>query len=464
MTESILGTRIRQYRRDAGITQAELARRVGISASYLNLIEWNKRRIGGSLLRRIADSLELSLNALDGAAERRLSDTLKEIARLPAVGGLDAEHNRTDELIGRFPGWSRCIAALARAERQAAHQAEVLSDRLSNDPFLGETVHGMLTRVASIRAAVEILTDYSDLTDAERARFDRIVRAETQRLTEVGEALTVYLDKAQALDHVLTPVDEVEALFVARANHFPEIEAAAQTLASKLDDPRPIPRHEKALEIAEHDLAEVVSDLLADQTTIETDAGRNRTQQKLIGYAVGALLMPAAAFGARARALHYDIEALAQAFSVPFDAVCLRLTALERAEGVPVFGYFKANAAGTIIDMLGLEGMTVPRYTAACPLWALFRAQQTPETVIRQRTLFPSGRRYVFIARARNQGPLGFGMSRHFITDMLVVDEDDSRRTVYAPGTTTPVEEVGPSCRLCPRHACPHRVEDPFAA
>ena len=55
MARSLIGPRIRDRRRQLGITQAGLAARVDISASYLNLIEGNKRNIGGALLRRIAD-------------------------------------------------------------------------------------------------------------------------------------------------------------------------------------------------------------------------------------------------------------------------------------------------------------------------------------------------------------------------------------------------------------------------
>ena len=54
MPKSILGTRIRERRRAMGVTQAEMSRRIGISASYLNLIERNKRGIAGPLLRRAA--------------------------------------------------------------------------------------------------------------------------------------------------------------------------------------------------------------------------------------------------------------------------------------------------------------------------------------------------------------------------------------------------------------------------
>ena len=105
MLSSILGTRIRQRRREIGSTQAELAKKVGISPSYLNLIEWNKRRIAGPLLGKIAEALDITLSELDDVSERRLSITLSEIAHLPALTSLDIEEERINELIGRFPAW-----------------------------------------------------------------------------------------------------------------------------------------------------------------------------------------------------------------------------------------------------------------------------------------------------------------------------------------------------------------------
>ena len=179
-------------------------------------------------------------------------------------------------------------------------------------------------------------------------------------------------------------------------------------------------------------------------------------------YAAGAILMPMRNLAVRAAALGYDVEALAESFSTGVDTVCRRLTALH-GEGVPRFGYLCANAAGTITEMIGIEGLAVPRYAAACPLWALYRAQQSPEAVVRQRVSFPSGARFVFLARARHTGPIGFGKPRHYVTDMLVMAEEDAVHTIYAPDPATGVEEVGPSCRLCPRRACAHRVEDPLS-
>lgn len=463
MQRSILGTRIRQQRRETGITQSALARKVGISASYLNLIEWNKRPIAGALLRNIADALNLAPEELDDTSEGRLLESLTEISQLPSLQALGVENERTSELIGRFPGWAKGIAALMRAERDATMRAQTLSNRLSNDPFFSEAVHRMLTRVAAIRSAAEILSEYNDVSDEQRARFDAIIFEESRTLSNVGEALAAYLEKTAETDSVLTPLDEVETLFVARENHFAEIESAALELTDFLTDPQPVARRVKAQSLVDEHLAAFIGNLVRDQPQIQTAAARSRAHRALSGYAVNALLMPMKGFAVRAMDAGYDIEALADAYSVEIRAVCQRLTALPTQEGVPRFGYFQANAAGTIIEMLGLEGLAIPRYVPACPLWTLFRAQQSPEAVIRQRALFPSGARFVFVARARLAGPTGFGKPRHYLTDMLAMSEADAGDTVYAPDRSTVVEEVGPSCRLCPRHSCAHRVEDPLS-
>ena len=143
--------------------------------------------------------------------------------------------------------------------------------------------------------------------------------------------------------------------------------------------------------------------------------------------------------------------------------MCHRLSALPHDQkGVPRFGYFLSNAAGTIVRMRGLPGLVSPRYASACPLWALYRAQQSPETVIRQRTLFPSGARFVFLAHARHLGATGFGVPRHYVTDMLAMSENDAQHTVYAPDSAVPVEPIGSTCRSCPRRDCLHRVADPL--
>lgn len=439
MDDAILGTQIREKRRQIGKTQAALAREIGISASYLNLIERNKRRIAGQLLRRTADALGLRMDDLDGAAERRLQQTLSEVAHLPALESYGLDGTNIGELIGRFPDWARAVDALARSERSAQQTARAMADRLTHDPFLGETVHRMMTRIAAIRSVSEILTDIPDVAPEERAQFDRIIADESRALTELGEALATYFDTADQAEQVATPIDEVEQFFEARGNHIAE------------------------LETPEQDGRDVIGTLVTTSAQLVTTAARARAAAALGDYVDLARALPLDTFADQAHSAGYDIEMLADFTGSTVQQICQRLAALPDQEDRPRFGYVRANASGTIIQMLGLEGLAVPRYAAACPLWVLYRAQQTPGQVMRQRALFPNGTRFVFIARARNAGPSGFGQPKHYLTDMLVMSEEDAVTTVYAPDRNTPVEEVGPACRICPRTSCIHRVEDPLS-
>ncbi len=462
MKRNILGPRIRERRRSIGITQANLARQVEISPSYLNLIEHNKRDIGGTLLRKLASALDLPLDQLDGAADRRLLETLEEIARTPELGALGVESARIGELIGRFPGWARGILALSRSEHQATNVAQVLSDRLNHDPFLGETVHKMLTRIASLYSASEIINDHLEIDTLHRDRFYAIIHEESQHLSELGDALASYFDNAAWARRTLTPLDEVDALFDGRNNHFAEIESRVERLHAKLPDGTASSRFNAARSLVESQLDKTLRKIVAGEPGLETDIARARSFEILVRYAITAVLVPAETFKQRALKYQFDIELLADDFTVDFEVICERLSALPPTEALPRFGFYQANASGNIIRSRNLPGLGVPRYGFACPLWILYRAQQTPYTVLRQHVQLPSGEGFVLVARAASTVNASFSQARHFLTDMCVLSDQDAKHTVYAPDRSTPFEPVGLSCRTCPRRNCKHRVIDPL--
>ena len=458
----ILGYRIRERRRQLKISQADLAKRVGISASYQNLIEHNKRSVGGSLLLRIAEELKIQIEELSEASEHRLLSTLEEIAQSRDIAALGVDEKKVDEFIGRYPGWARAIATLARSENEANETARALADRLTHDSFLGETVHRMLSSIASVRSAGEILLDNPDINEKDRDLFQNIIVNESRTLTNVGESLASYFDKSDDIEKILTPLDEVEALFESRENRFEEIESIADSLAPDLDDPIPGTRNQKAFDIAKQEFDECITDIITKQSQIETELAQIQARQALLAYAANALLAPMNVFVDQARALKFDVESLAKSFLINTQTVFLRLSALPKTNNLPHFGYYLVNAAGTIVDMRALPGLISPRYASACPLWVLYRAQQSPQSIMRQRVLFPSGLKFVFLARARQLGASGFGQPRHYVTDMLAMSDQDAEHTVYATDNSVPLEPVGSTCRTCPRRDCLHRVADPL--
>ena len=69
--KTLLGTKIRRLRQDRGLTQAQAAERLGISPSYLNLIEHDERSVTVSLLLKLGQTFGVDLQELSGDAERR---------------------------------------------------------------------------------------------------------------------------------------------------------------------------------------------------------------------------------------------------------------------------------------------------------------------------------------------------------------------------------------------------------
>ncbi|MBU1305379.1 MAG: helix-turn-helix transcriptional regulator, partial [Alphaproteobacteria bacterium] len=83
-----IGFRISNRRKSLKISQAGLARLIGISPSYLNLIENNKRDIGGALLNRVASHLHIDIVELTGQSEQKLLQDLEEAFADPMVESL----------------------------------------------------------------------------------------------------------------------------------------------------------------------------------------------------------------------------------------------------------------------------------------------------------------------------------------------------------------------------------------
>jgi predicted transcriptional regulator/transcriptional regulator with XRE-family HTH domain len=520
MPRAHIGSKIRERRKRLGRTQAALADEIGISASYLNLIEANKRQVGGHLLQKVAAALEIDADSLDGAAEKRLAEHLHELAAAPLLRSLDITPASAFDLIGRHPQWARALVTAHRALQDQTDLAAALSDRLNHDPFLSDAVHGMLTNVAAIRSAAEILESVDDLDPEQRARFDRIIGNESQRLADVATRLAGYFDRVGTEMRSLTPSEEVDDLLWERSNYFPGLEAAALDLVLQGFDgkapneidladrlqrehgieidhrpeadladivmrndccqdeagerliftdtaARPTRRFQMARLLAERALADAIDAEVDGVDLLTTNAARQRAARALSSYAAGAMLMPYHRFLEDAIELRYDIERLAHRHQVSFEQACHRLVTLRKpdAAGIP-FAFMRADPAGFVTKRFPLPRLPLPRYGHACPLWAVYTAFQTPGTIVRQVAELPSGDRFLFVARAAAKAQAAFQTHRQVISIMLACDSLHADDVTYGDGLnfsapSLPIP-IGPTCRLCPRETCRHREEDPI--
>ncbi len=521
MPRSLTGARIRERRRSLGMTQAGLAAAIGISASYLNLIERNKRNIGGALLKRIASALGMAIDELDGAVGRRLLDDLGELAGEPRLAALRLDPSGIDDLAGRHPGWARALIVLQRALLDRDRAVVALSDRLRHDPFLGDAVHKVLSRVAAIRSSSEILETVEDLEVVQRQRFVSIIGAESAQLSDLAQALAAFFDEAHTATRSITPTGEVDDFLFDHDNHFPALEQAAidfraaaaiegdcpeSALADYLlrthtvhTELRPAAEVEaiaagRAAAFTADGRSLIVADTAAPASRrfaiaqaavglfrqgrpaaaevdaaprLTSDAARRQARRVLASYLAAAVLLPYDAFLEAAVRSRYDIDHLAQRFGASFEQVCHRLVTLRRpgAAGIP-FGLMRSDAAGFTSKRFPLPRLAVPRHGPACPMWAIYQAFHVPGSTLRQLVEFPTGDRLLLVARAVEKPRPAFILPRRLLSLMLACDALHADQTVYGDGldlsSSAPAVPVGPNCRLCVRRDCRYREEDPI--
>ncbi|RBI82889.1 transcriptional regulator [Rhodosalinus halophilus] len=428
--DTLIGSRIRERRMLAGLRQADLARRAGISASYLNLIEHNRRRIGGKLLVRIAEALEVEPSLLSEGAEAALLARLREAAAVQP--GNRAEVDRAEEFAGRFPGWAELLADARRRIDALEDTVETLTDRLAHDPHLAASLHEVLSTVTAIRSTAAILAGTEELEREWQDRFHRNLDEDSRRLAEGAQALVTYLDSAADARRSLTsPQEEIEAFLAARDFHFPELEAAG-------GEP----------------------DALLDPEALTSEAARQIAARLLRRYAQDARAIPLDLAASVVADHGADPAALAEAAGTDLPCAMRRLAALPSALLPAPAGLAICDGAGALTFRKPLDDFPLPRFGGGCALWPLFEALARPGQPVARDLVQAGGearpvRAYAVAAPAR---PAAFDGPPLMEAHMLVVPADREEDRARPPLA------VGVTCRICPLEGCAARREPSILA
>ncbi len=423
MRDTLTGSRIRERRQISGLRQAQLARQVGISASYLNLIEHNRRRIGGKLLVDIAAALSVEPSVLTQGIEATLIAALREAAA-DAVGQ-KAEVDALDEFAGRFPGWAGVLAQMHRRVVSLERTVETLSDRLTHDPQLAASMHEVLSTAAAIRSTAAILAEPGELDAEWRDRFHRNLHQDAERLAESSKALVAYLDESESPgDRRGLPMEEVEAFLDQHGFHLPELEDGQDADAQV-------------------------------QGALRSAASRAVARQVLEQYAADAKAIPLAEISKAVSEDGIDPLKLAARFSVDLPVVLRRLAFLPESVLPQPAGLALCDSSGSILFFKQIPGFAMPRHGDACPLWPVFSALTRPLVPVRSRVrlLGRTVAEFDCFAMAWPQRVSAFGQEPVYRSVMLVlpVGEDTA-----AAETTV---QIGASCRICPKKHCQSRRE-----
>lgn len=426
----LTGSRIRERRMMLGQRQAELAKEVGISASYLNLIEHNRRRIGGKLLLAISRSLGVEPSALTEGAEAALIAVLREArAADPAAG---AEQDGLEDFAGRFPGWAQLLERRHRRVGELERTVETLTDRLTHDPHLAAALHEMISTITSIRSTAGILAETRDLEREWRDRFHRNINEDAKRLANSATALVGYLDRTEGDGEaeLSSPQDELDAFLSDSDFHMPQLEGP---LGVTVD----------------------IEGLIEEKSVLQSTAARSMARSYLKRYAQDAQTMPLAATKAALDRFGMDLSALARHFQTDLVTVMRRVAELPQDVTGEAVGLVSCDASGTMIFRKALDGFMLPRFGAACPLWPLFRALSRPMTPIQEtvRQVGRGGGLFRTFSIAQPVGEVSFDAPALFVANMLILPVPTGEKTEH------PAEEIGVTCRICPKEACPGRRE-----
>ena len=418
---ALTGSRIREHRLMRGLKQADLAHQIGISASYLNLIEHNRRRIGGKTLLALSEVLGIDPSTLSQGAERAVVTELQDAAASDV--DIAVELDQIDDLVARFPGWAAKITAQHRRLRALEQTVGGLNDRLTHDPVLSEKMHEVLSTDSAIRSTASILVATPDLGAEWQARFYSNIDTESRRLADSSASMAAHLDHLSRKDTSrATPLEAIFAALDARGYHLEELEQGDdfEALVSKLPE-------------------------------IDSTEARTLALHYFNTYRADALLMPLEAFSAAAHELHFDPSDLAAKFNVPLEAAFRRLASLPRSATVPDIGLVSCDAAGALLVRKSPSGLALPWFGAGCPLWPLYSALNSPGIPIRQVIKSEDNAQFTAMALAYPSGPLRFDRPPVYHAVMLLIAQGEQ-----APDAGKP---VGSSCRICSRGDCDARRE-----
>jgi hypothetical protein len=417
---ALSGTKLRERRMAAGLRQSDVAARAGISASYLNLIEHNRRKVTRDVMERLAEALGIDRAALAEGKEAALVEDLRAAVARGATEAVEVE--RVEEFVDRFPGWAALLVALDARTLVLERAVAAMNDRMSHDPHLSASLHELLSSLSAVRATASILAETPDLEPDWAARFHRNLHQDSERLAAGAEALVGFLDAGQGIEEqgIAAPQEEVEDWLRRRNWLLPD--------------------------------AALAGGLAEDIAGLASTAARSLARAHVAQARTDAELLPETPFADALAELGPDPVALADRFGCSPLVTMRRLAALPG----PQAGLVICDGSGTLTFRKPAIGFPLPRFGAACPLWPLYTALAHPMQAIEARVEMSgqSDRRHRAIAWAETQHPAGLRGPELRQAAMLILPDDSSG----------PVTRIGSSCRVCARGDCPARREPSILA
>lgn len=443
------GPRVRRIRNGLSLTQTAMAEALGISPSYLNLIERNQRPLTVQLLLKLASVYKVDLDELQGEAGGSTAQ-LREVFADPLLAGELPSEQELIEIAEAAPNAATGIMKLYRAYREQASRLTDLTDLLARE--------GHMTALSGARLPIDEVRETLERRPNHFAAIDVAAEEFYQRLAsadDLAAGLKSWMKREHGIAVRALPVHAMPNLRRRFDRHSMRLFLSERL--SPFDQLR-----EVAMEAALIALQEEIRSEL-DALNFSTGEAKRIGRFELARYAAHALIMPYGAFLQAAVRARYDVDTLRSRFNVSFEQAANRLTTLQRpgAAGIPFF-MLEIDNAGHRFRKAGAQGFPQARFGGGCPKLNVHAAFSQPGQVLADRVEMPDGAEFLTVARTL-EGPQSSFNERVRRTALLLgCDAAHAAETVYGDllKGIAPVL-VGTACRLCERQGCLARAEPP---
>ena len=448
-----IGPKIKAFRRQLGLQANKLSEQLGISPSYLNLIESGKRKIDGDLLLKVCEELKIELTDLTNKSDLNLANNLSELLGDELFEDLDILGPEVQDLVNTNPKIARALIKLGDNYKQKGQEivskVENISGKIIDGrktSFPGEVVSDFLQENKNYFSKLEKFADdifnriqinnratYMALCDFLKTEYGVKVK---DVLPEDGKPFSKIYYKSQKELHLSDYVAlETKKLY-----------AAAQIA------------QEGAMVSIENYLSEF---------KFPSEESKKLTKVALLNYCGAAILMPYKLFHQECMKQKYDLELLQNTFACTFEQIAHRVTCLQdpKLPGIP-FHFLRVDVAGKISKRFSLSGIEIPRYGGACPRWNVYSAFSRPGVIQAAVSKMSNGEKYVCIARTVEKGVGRYGKKKSILSIGLGCQAKYAKDFVYTENLDLNDKKteipIGVSCRTCDRLDCSQRAFPPL--
>ena len=448
-----IGPKIKAFRRQLGIQANKLSDRLGISPSYLNLIENGKRKIDGDLLLKVCEELKIELSDLTNKSELSLISNLSELLGDELFEDLDILGPEVNDLVNTNPKIARALIKLGDNYKQKGQEIVSKVENIS-----GKIIDG---RKASFPG--EVVSDFLQENKNYFANLEKFAEEVFNRIQINNRATYMALCDFLKTEYGVKVIDLLpednkpfskKYLKNQKELHLSDY-VALET--KKLYASAQIAQ-EGAMTIIENYLSEF---------KFPSEESKKLTKVALLNYCGAAILMPYKLFHKECIKQKYDLELLQNTFACTFEQIAHRVTCLQdpKLPGIP-FHFLRVDVAGNISKRFSLSGIEIPRYGGACPRWNVYSAFSRPGVIQAAVSKMTNGEKYVCIARTVEKGVGRYGKKKSILSIGLGCQAKYAKDFVYTENLDLNDKKteipIGVSCRTCDRLDCSQRAFPPL--